>query len=94
MAQTIRNLPVIHEAQFLSLGREDPLKKRMATHFCILAGRIPRTIPRTGSSSPGGSKGPLPLLLLGKASLHLTQNSILGSTTFCFFPLPFKHRLF
>ena len=44
VAQTVTNLPIIHEAQVLSLGkREDPLKRRMATHFCILAWRIPRT---------------------------------------------------
>ena len=43
VVQTVKNLPKIHEAQVLSLGREDPLKRRMATHFCILAWRIPRT---------------------------------------------------
>lgn len=48
VAQTVRNPPVIHEAQFLPLGREDPLKRRVATHFCVLAWRIPRRIPRTG----------------------------------------------
>ena len=29
--------------QVLSLGPEDPLEEEMATHFSILAWRIPRT---------------------------------------------------
>ena len=30
----------MQETQVQSLGREDPLEKRMATHSCILAWRI------------------------------------------------------
>ena len=41
MAQMVKNLPVIQEIWFLSLGWEDPLEKGMATHSSILAGRIP-----------------------------------------------------
>jgi len=33
----------MHETQDQSLGREDPLEKRMATHSSILAWRIPQT---------------------------------------------------
>ena len=39
----IKNLPAIWETQVQSLGLEDPLEKRMATHFSILAWRIPWT---------------------------------------------------
>ena len=40
VAQTIRNLPAMQETQVQSLGRENPLKKEMATHFSILAWKI------------------------------------------------------
>jgi len=36
----IKNLPVMQETQVLSLGREHPLEKGMATHSSILAWRI------------------------------------------------------
>ena len=41
MAQVGKNLTVMQETQVLSLGQEDPLKKRMATHSSILDWRIP-----------------------------------------------------
>ena len=37
VAQTVKNLPTM---QVLSLGWEDPLEKKMATHSSILAWRI------------------------------------------------------
>ena len=36
----VRNLPAMQETWVLSLGWEDPLEKRMATHSNILAWRI------------------------------------------------------
>ena len=36
-------MPAMQETQVRSLGREDPLEKRMATHSRILAWRIPWT---------------------------------------------------
>ena len=48
MAQTVKNLPAMQEIWVLSLGRENPLKKGMATHSSILAWRIPWT------EEPGG----------------------------------------
>ena len=39
----VKNMPAIQETQVLSLGREDPLEKRMATHPGIFAWRIPWT---------------------------------------------------
>ena len=40
MAQMVKNPPAMQESQVQSLGREDPLKKGMATHPSILAWRI------------------------------------------------------
>ena len=37
----VKKLPAMQETQVPSVGREDPLEKRMATHFSILAWRIP-----------------------------------------------------
>ena len=50
VAQTVKNLPAIQETWVRSLGREDPLGKRMATHASILARRIP------WKEEPGGLK--------------------------------------
>ena len=40
MAEMVKYLPAVQEMQVRSLGREDPLEKRMATHSSILAWRI------------------------------------------------------
>ena len=37
----VKKLPAMQETQVPSVGREDPLEKRIATHFSILAWRIP-----------------------------------------------------
>ena len=45
MAQRVKNLPAMQETQVRwvrSLGWEDPLEAGMATHFSILAWRIPK----------------------------------------------------
>ena len=36
-----KNIPFENETRILSLGQEDPLKEEMATHFSILAWKIP-----------------------------------------------------
>ena len=36
-----KNLPVTQETQVQSLGQEDPLEKKMATHSRTLAWKIP-----------------------------------------------------
>ena len=41
MAQMVKNLPTMQEAQVQSLGREDPPEKGMAAHSSILAWRSP-----------------------------------------------------
>ena len=43
VAQLVKNLPAKQETQLKSLGREDLLKKSMATLCSILASRIPWT---------------------------------------------------
>ena len=39
----VKHLPIMQETQVQSLGWEDILEKEMATHFSILAWRIPWT---------------------------------------------------
>ena len=48
VAQVVKNLPAMQKAWVQSLSWEDPLEKGMATHFSILAWRIPWT------EEPGG----------------------------------------
>ena len=42
-AYTLYRLPTVRETGVQSLGQEDPLEKRMATHSSVLAWRIPHT---------------------------------------------------
>ena len=51
MAQMVENLPAMQETQVRSLGWEDNLEKEMATHFSILAWRIPWTEKPVGLQS-------------------------------------------
>ena len=37
----VKRLPTLQETHVQSLGREDPLEKKMATHSSALAWRIP-----------------------------------------------------
>jgi len=46
--QVVKNPPAMRETWVLTLSREDPLEKGMATHSSILAWRIPWT------GEPGG----------------------------------------
>ena len=41
VAQTVKNLAAMQETWVQSLGSENPLEEGMATHFSILAWRIP-----------------------------------------------------
>ena len=54
-AQPVKNPPAMRETWDQSLGLEDPLKKRMATHSSILAWRIP-WIEEPGMLQPVGSQ--------------------------------------
>ena len=56
VAQTVKNLPAMRETQVQFLGQEDPLEKGMATHFSILAWRIPQTEEAGRLQSMGSQK--------------------------------------
>ena len=43
VTQLVKNLPAMQETWLQFLGQEDPLEKEMATHFSILAQKIPWT---------------------------------------------------
>ena len=66
MAHSVKNLPTVQEMWVQSLGWEDPLENRMATHSSILAWSIPWTevgsIPGLGRF-PGGEDGNHPSIL-------------------------------
>ena len=51
VAQMVKNLPAMQEIQVQSLGWDDPLLKRMATHSSILVWRIPWTEEPSGLPS-------------------------------------------
>ena len=53
MTQLVKNLSAMRESWVRSLGWEDPLEKRMATHSSILAWRIPWTIEAMGLQRAG-----------------------------------------
>ena len=52
----VQNLPAVKEIQVQSLGQEDSLEKKMATHFSILAWRIPWTEEPRGIQSMGSQE--------------------------------------
>ena len=51
----VNNLPAVQKTWIRSLGLEDPLEKGMATHYSILARRVPWR-EESGSYSPWGCK--------------------------------------
>ena len=53
VAQLVKNAPRMRDTRVLSLGREDPLEKEMATHSSTLAWKIPRTEEPGGLQSMG-----------------------------------------
>ena len=59
MAQWVKNPPIMQETQekqVQSLGQEDPLEKKMATHSSILAWEIPWTEEPGRLQSMGSQK--------------------------------------
>ena len=56
VAQTVKNLPATQETWVRALGWEDALEKGMATHFSVLAWRIPRTQEFGGPHSTGSQR--------------------------------------
>ena len=53
MVQRLKRLPAMWETWVRSLGPEDPLEEKMATHSSILAWRIPWTEELGGLQSTG-----------------------------------------
>ena len=49
----VKSLPAIQETQVQSLGWDDPLEKRTATHSSVLAWRVPWTEEPDGLQSMG-----------------------------------------
>ena len=56
MAQMVKNLSAVQENWVQSLGCEDLLEKGKATHFSILAWRIPCTEESSGLQSMGSQR--------------------------------------
>ena len=52
----VKCLPTMWEIQVQSLGQEDLLEKKMATHFSILAWEIPWTEEPGGLQSTGSQR--------------------------------------
>ena len=52
MTQMEKNLPAMQETWVQPLGQEDPLEMGMATHYSILAWRIPWTEEPRGHKEP------------------------------------------
>ena len=52
----VKNLPAIQDTWVLSLGWEDPLAKKMATHSSILAWKVPWTEEAGGLQVLGVTK--------------------------------------
>ena len=67
----VKNLPAVQETGVHSLGQEDPLEKRMATHFSILAWIIPWT------EEPGG------LQSMGREESNMTEQLTLITSLVC-----------
>ena len=56
VAQVVKNPPAMQETQVRSLGQGELLEKGMATHFSILAWRIPWTEEPGGLQSIGSQR--------------------------------------
>ena len=56
VAQTVKSLPAMQETWVQSLGWDDPLEKKIATHSSNLAWRIPWTEEPGGLQSIGSQR--------------------------------------
>ena len=77
VAQLVKNLPAMWETWVRSLGWEDPLEKKKATHSSILAWRIPWTIQSMRLPSRTG---------LSKFHSHATYDLTPNCSLTLFFP--------
>ena len=78
MAQRLTHQPAMRETQVQSLGREDSLEKKIATHPSILAWRIP------WREEPGSLRDPV----------HGIAKSRTRLSDFTFFSLSLHERFF
>ena len=74
MAQIVKNLPAMQKTWVQFLSQEDPLEKEMATHFSILAWRI----PWTEESGRLQSLGLQSQILLKQLSTHAYTFVVMG----------------
>ena len=65
----VKNLPVMQKIWIRSLGHEDPLEKKMAIHFSILAWEIPWTEVPGRLQSTGSQKDTTEQLSTGTHTL-------------------------
>ena len=56
VAQMVQDLTAMWETQVRSLGGEEPLEKELATHYSLLAWRIPWTEEPGGLWSMGSQR--------------------------------------
>ena len=56
VVQKVKNLPAVLKTGVRFLGWEDPLEKGMATHYSVLAWRIPWSEEPGEFQSPGDSE--------------------------------------
>ena len=76
----VKNLPAMQETGVWSLSPEEPLEKEMATHFIILAWRVPMERGAKQVTVRGVSKSRTWLSAFHSTSLHLEHsNSCLSS---------------
>ena len=73
MAQTLKNLPAMWETWVQYLGWEDPIEKGMATHFSILAWRIPWTEEIDGLQSMGSKESDMTAVLTNTFSFSFVK---------------------
>ena len=66
MAQRVKHLPTMRETRVLSLGREDPLEKEMATHSSTLAQKILQMEEPGGLQSMGCKESDMTEKLISK----------------------------
>ena len=64
MAQKLKHLPAMWETWVRSLGQEDLLEKKMATHSSVLAQRIPWMEELCGLQSTGRKESDMTTLSL------------------------------
>ena len=76
VTQLVKNSPAKWETWVQSLGWEDPLKKRKATHPSFLAWRTPWTVWSTGSQRVGHNWAPFTFMPI-KWTLYTTTNQVL-----------------